>query len=83
MKVKQKMAEISYIGLFLMIFIVAVVGVSLITPVAQQTGVASADSNMDNASSTLISMNTLFFVLLVLSGVAGLTMLSLRLIGII
>lgn len=76
------MVEINYIGLFLMIFIVAVIGTSLVTPVAQQVGTASVSAGITGTpSSTLISLSTLMFVLLIVVSVASLVILGMRLIG--
>lgn len=84
MKVIQ-MAEISYIGLFLMIFIVIVVGVSLVQPVAQQVGTATADGNLSinsgGASKTILGMSTLMFIVMFVAIAAGLVIISMRLIG--
>jgi hypothetical protein len=44
-------------------FIVVLVGVNLAPSVAQQVGTAQADGNITGASSTIIGLTTLFFVL--------------------
>lgn len=77
--------EVGFIGLFVMVFIVAVVGTSLISPIAQETGNAVADGNISTspASVTLLNLNTLMYSILILGSVAGLTFLGLRLSGLV
>lgn len=76
------MAEISYIGLFLMIFFIAVVGVSLVQPVAQQVGTASSSEGIDGtASATIIDLSTLMFIILIVGSLAGIVIFAMQLIG--
>lgn len=64
--------QISILGLALMTFIVALVGVTLAPSVAQAVGAAQGDANIDGASDVLLGLVTLMYALLVTSSVIGL-----------
>lgn len=85
MKLNRKAQQVSLISLLIMIFIVAIIGTSLIVPISDTTNATISDGNISASqpSVTLLSFNTLMFTLLILSGVVGLSFLTMRLVGLI
>lgn len=72
----------SFIGLFMIIFIIVLVGTSLVGPLAQSVGTAADSEGISGTpSDTLISLSTLFFIIFIVITVAALVILGMRLIG--
>lgn len=75
------MADISILGLSIMLFVCAIVGLSLAPTIAQSVGTATAADGTDSATDALLGLSTIMYSLLVFSCVVGITYYTLVVAG--
>ena len=73
----------SLVGGFIVLFIVLLVGASLLPAISEQVGIAQTESNITGAGETMIGLVTLFFALAVACAAIGLAVSGLRGSGLI
>lgn len=81
---KNKKAQLAgfYINLLIIAFIVIVVGTALINPIGSSTAQAQSTEGISGtASSTIIGLSPLMFIIMLIAFVGGLAIIALRMLG--